>query len=149
MRTGRTTHPFLAGLTPRLMTALNEVATQVYYPDGYRIFDEDGAADHFWLIEHGTVAVDLHVPGRGGEVLETIGGGGVLGWSWLYPPYRWRFGATALDQVAAIEYDAATVRRRCAADPEFGHAILSRFVPVLAERLHTTRLRLLDLWGSP
>jgi hypothetical protein len=49
----------------------------------------------------------------------------------------------------AIEFDAPSVRRRCDADPAFGYAVLRTFTPVITERLQTTRLRLLDLYGTP
>ncbi|WP_433732447.1 hypothetical protein ACQP2Y_23335 [Actinoplanes sp. CA-051413] len=35
------------------------------------------------------VALDFHVPGRGDIVIERVGAGGVVGWSWLLPPYPW------------------------------------------------------------
>ncbi|MFI1991509.1 cyclic nucleotide-binding domain-containing protein [Actinoplanes sp. NPDC020271] len=142
-------HPFLTGLTPRLLTELFGCDAAVRYPPGHRIFSEGGAADHFWTIETGDVNLSLAVPGRGEQVLETIGPGEVLGWSWLYPPFRWRFGATTRTEVVATEFDAALVRARCAADPELGYEVLRRFVPVLGHRLTATRLRLLDLWGRP
>ncbi|GAA4607391.1 CRP-like cAMP-binding protein [Actinoplanes octamycinicus] len=139
--------PFLSGLSPRLLSDLIECGTEVRYPDGYRIFAEGAAADRFWLIRTGTVALDVTVPGNGEQILETIGAGDLLGWSWLLPPYRWRFGAVARTPVTATEFDAAAVRRRCAADADFGYAVLQRFVPVLGDRLTAARLRLLDLWS--
>ncbi|WIM92934.1 cyclic nucleotide-binding domain-containing protein [Actinoplanes oblitus] len=139
--------PFLDGLNSRVLGDLIDCGVGVRYPGGYRIFAEGAPADRFWLVQEGTVALGVHVPERGDQVLETLGAGDVLGWSWLYPPYRWRFGATTRSPVIATEFDAAAVRRRCAADTDFGYAILQRFVPVIGDRLVTTRLRLLDLWS--
>ena len=103
----------------------------------------------FWLIEHGSIALDMRVPGRGDQIVETLGPGTVLGWSWLHPPYRWHFGAVARLATTAIAFDAASVRRRCDADPAFGYAMLRAFTPVITERLQATRLRLLDLYAAP
>lgn len=141
--------PFLAGLAPRLIRELCAFARPVAYPAGERIFAEGGVADRFWLIEDGSVALDLRLPGRGDQVIETLTGGTVLGWSWLYPPYRWNFGAVARSAVNAVVCDAVAVRRHCETDPEFGYAILRLFTPVITERLHATRLRLLDLYATP
>jgi CRP/FNR family cyclic AMP-dependent transcriptional regulator len=149
MSTGPTMHPFLAGLRPGLLGQLIGSGTAVSYPAGHRIFTEGGPANAFWLIERGTVTLDLNIPGRGTQVIETISDGSVLGWSWLYPPYRWQFGAVTSSPVTALEFDAASVRARCDEDTAFGSAILHGFIPVLADRLHTTRLRLLDLWSRP
>ena len=90
---------------------------------GERLFDEGGRADRFWLIEDGSIALDLRVPGRGDQIIETLAAGTVLGWSWLHPPYRWHFGAVARLATTAIEFDAPSVRRRCDADPAFGYAL--------------------------
>jgi hypothetical protein len=35
------------------------------------------------------------------------------------------------------------------ADPALGHALSRRFIGVVVDRLQATRIRLLDLYGSP
>ena len=35
----------------------------------------------------------------------------VLGWSWLFPPYRWHLDARALAPVRALGFDGACLRR--------------------------------------
>jgi CRP/FNR family transcriptional regulator, cyclic AMP receptor protein len=35
------------------------------------------------------------------------------------------------------------------ADARVGYQLLSRFVPVIVDRLQATRLRLLDVYGTP
>jgi len=142
-------HPFFAALTDEQRAALAGDAAAVMFTAGERLFDEGGSADRFWLIEDGRVALDMRVPGRGDQIVETLASGAVLGWSWLHPPYRWHFGAVARLVTAAIEFDARSVRRRCDADPAFGYAALRLFTPVITERLQATRLRLLDLYASP
>ncbi len=77
------------------------------------------------------------------SVIGTVGLGGILGWSWLLPPYRWAFGAVCVTEVRAIEFDAAAVRDRCAADPDLGYELTRRLLPVLAGRLRDTRARLI------
>jgi CRP/FNR family cyclic AMP-dependent transcriptional regulator len=121
----------------------------VSYRAGERIFAEGGSAYRFWLIETGSVALDLCVPGRGDQVIETLAAGSVLGWSWLHEPYRWQFGAVAREPVSATVFDAVSVRKRCDADPAFGYAMLRLFTPVITARLHATRVRLLDLYATP
>lgn len=141
--------PFFAELTPGQLRRLCEAGRPVSYQPGERVFAEGGLADRFWLIEAGSAALDLRVPGRGDQIIETLAAGSVLGWSWLYPPYLWQFGAVARQQLDTIAFEGAAVRDRCDADPVFGYAILRLFTPVIAERLHATRLRLLDLYATP
>ncbi|MEV4702995.1 Crp/Fnr family transcriptional regulator [Actinoplanes sp. NPDC049316] len=142
-------HPFFAALVPHHLGALRETCTPVSYPQGARLFTEGGPADHFWLLEHGDVALDLQVPGHGALVLETLPAGTLLGWSWLCPPYRWHFGAVARTAVTTLRFDAGLVLRRCEADPSFGYAMMRLVTPVIIDRLQATRLRLLDLYGPP
>jgi CRP-like cAMP-binding protein len=142
-------HAFFLPLTDGQRAALAEDGAAVTFAAGDRVFTEGGIADRFWLIEDGGVALDMRVPGRGDQVLETLTSGTVLGWSWLYSPYRWHFGAVARAPTSAIAFDAASVRHRCETDPAFGYAVLVSFTPVIIERLQATRMRLLDLYATP
>jgi CRP-like cAMP-binding protein len=124
-------------------------ARDVRFPARHRLFEDGGNATRFWLIQCGHVALDLHIPGEGPVVIETIGMGELLGWSWLFPPYRWAFGAVAVTEVEAFEFDAPAVRDLCAADPELGYEFSQRITRILAKRLQATRIRLLARSGYP
>lgn len=141
-------HPFLAGMEEELLRRLVPWASPSMFFAGARIFSEGGKATRFWLIREGRVALDTYVPGRGEVVVETIGHGSVLGWSWLFPPYRWHLGATAVVPTVTLELDAAGVAGLCADDPLLGNELYRRFMAVVIDRLQATRLRLLDLYGN-
>ncbi len=141
-------HPFLAGFGTGHLVTLAAVARPVDLPAGRRLFSEGGAAERFWLIQSGSIALDIEVPGRGAVLVETLGAGQVLGWSWLEPPYRWHFGAVTRAATRAVEFDAPAVRDLCEADPVFGYRLVRRFIPVLVDRLQASRIRLLDLYAS-
>ena len=81
-------------------------------------------------------------------MIETIEAGEVIGWSWLFPPYRWHFDARALTQVRATAFDGACLRGKCEEDSGLGYDLMSRFAQILIERLQWTRLRLLDVYGD-
>jgi CRP-like cAMP-binding protein len=123
-------------------------ARNVHFDAGETIFRQGDAADNFFVVRHGTVAVGNFVPPRGDLVIETLEAGDLLGWSWLFPPYRTHFDARALSVVRATQFDGACLRDKCAADPAFGYDLMSRFAQVLIERLQWTRLRLLDIYGD-
>jgi CRP-like cAMP-binding protein len=142
-------HPFLDGLASQHAAALERAARSVRFRAGTRIFDEGGPADRFWLLEDGHVQLEARVPGRGTVIIESLPPASVLGWSWLFPPYAWHFGATAVANSSAIEFDAEQVRRACDADATLGYELLRRFVEVVVDRLQSTRVRLLDLYGQP
>lgn len=141
---------FLGALPPAHRDRLLALAHEVSFPAGLRLFEEGGPADRFWIIRSGTVALDVHEPGRGAMVVETLGEGELLGWSWLFAPYQWHLGAQTRAQVTAYEFDAREVRAEIDADPAFGLAV-TRCVAAVAigRRLRAARTRLLDLYGPP
>ena len=140
-------HPFLRGMSHDQLSVLAESARDVSFPARFRLFEDGGNATRFWLIQRGHVSLDLHVPGEGPVVIETVGMGELLGWSWLFPPYKWAFGAVAATEVEAFEFDALTVRERCAADPGLGYELSQRISRVLAQRLQAVRIRLIARSG--
>jgi CRP-like cAMP-binding protein len=137
--------PFLGGLTDRQLDRLSLCSMRSMFHAGNRVFREGDRADRFWLIRNGSVALDTNLPGRGDVVVETLGADAVLGWSWLFPPYRWHFGAVAIDTTLTIELDGPGVRELCSKDPDLGYELTLRFMRVVVQRLQATRLRLLDL----
>ncbi len=142
-------HQFTRGMPADYVAALSGAAKHIKVPARYRLFDEGGTADRFWLIQAGQVALDMSVPGRGLVVIETLGMGDVIGWSWLYPPYQWRLGAVALRPTQAFEVDGPAVRQMCAADAGFGYELTRRFLAVVVHRLQATRTRLIDISAQP
>ncbi|WP_308119082.1 cyclic nucleotide-binding domain-containing protein [Streptomyces sp. JJ38] len=138
-----------AELTPEHRERLLALARDVTLPGAARIFEEGEDADRFWLLRGGVVALDVQLPGPGRVVVETIGAGGLLGWSWLFHPRRWHLGAEALETVRAWEFDADAVRALCAADPALGLPLVTAVAATIGERLRATRTRLLDLYGPP
>ncbi|WNI19448.1 cyclic nucleotide-binding domain-containing protein [Actinacidiphila sp. ITFR-21] len=144
----------LMTMTARLDTLSDEhrerlmaLAHEVRYAAGARLFEERERADRFWLIREGDVALELRVPGRPAAVIENLGQGSLLGWSWLFPPRRWHMSAKALTGVRAWEFDAAEVRRLCEEDPRFGYVFVLACAEVIGHRLEDARTRLLDLYG--
>jgi CRP/FNR family cyclic AMP-dependent transcriptional regulator len=140
--------PLFAGLSDEILELLAGCASNVRYADGEVLFREGDEANRFYVVRHGMVALENFVPPRGSVTIETIDPGEVIGWSWLFPPYRWHFDAKALGLVRATVFDAACLRGKCEQDPAFGYDLMSRFAQVLIERLQWTRLRLLDVYGN-
>jgi CRP/FNR family transcriptional regulator, cyclic AMP receptor protein len=140
--------PFFRGMGEDEIALIAGCGRNVHFDAGETIFRQGDAADTFFVLRHGTVAVGNFVPPRGELVIETLEAGDLLGWSWLFPPYRSHFDARALSAVRATQFDGACLRDKCAADPAFGYDLMSRFAQVLIERLQWTRLRLLDIYGD-
>ena len=115
---------------------------------GRRFLAREGeTADRFYVVRQGKVALELHTP-TGPLLIETLGAGELVGWSWLFPPYRWTFDVEAIDQTRVTTIESACLRAKCESDPAFGYRLMQRFAQVIVDRLQATRFRLLDLYGN-
>jgi len=139
--------PAFAGLAPAQLELIAGCATNVRAAAGEQLFREGQQADVFYAIRHGSVALELHVPARDPVTIDTLHDGDLLGWSWLFPPYRWEFDGRAREDTALISFDGACLRGKCDADHELGYELMSGFAQVIIARLQATRLRLLDVYG--
>ena len=141
--------PVFEGLDADQAAQLAGCAQTVGWEQAEMLFREGDAADAFYIVRHGRVALELFAPSRGALTVETIEAGEVVGWSWLFPPYRWHFDGRAVTAVRAIAVDGACLRGKCEDDPALGYTLMQRFSQVMLERLQATRLRLADRYGNP
>jgi CRP/FNR family cyclic AMP-dependent transcriptional regulator len=135
-------HPFLSAIPAESLRRLGVHAHSQTFAKGHEIFREGQLAGEFFLIRQGSVRLDAEVSDRGRIEVETLGADTAMGWSWLFPPYRWHLSATALERTTAIVFDADVLRGLMAADPVLGYELMRRFTAVLCDRLQATRRRL-------
>jgi CRP/FNR family transcriptional regulator, cyclic AMP receptor protein len=140
--------PVFAGLSDDTLKLVAGCGSNVAFDQGELLFRQGDAADTFYVLRHGAVALETFVPARGAITIETIEAGDVVGWSWLFAPYRWQFDARAVRPVRATGFDGLCLRGKCEADPRLGYDLMSRFAHVIIDRLQWTRLRLLDVYGD-
>ena len=140
--------PFFHGLDGAYLDLIAGCGTNIHFDAGVMIFREGEPANTFYVVRKGKVALEIHVPERGALVIETLGSGDVLGWSWLFPPYRWQFDARAMESTSAVALDGACLRDKCDDDTRLGYGLMQRFARVSQERLQATRLQLLDVYGN-
>jgi len=140
-------HPFLQGLEPQYLGLIVGCASNVRFNSGQFLFREGEEANQFYMVREGKVALQISTA-RQPIIIQTVDKGDVLGWSWLVPPYRWRFDARALELTRAIALDGRCLRRKSEEDHNFGYELLRRFSTIIVERLEATRLQLLDVYGT-
>ena len=142
------THPLFNDLAPEHLELIAGCARNIRFQPGTFLFREGEEANTFYLLRHGKVALQVFVPERGALTIETIEAGEVLGWSWLFPPYRWKFDAEAIELTRAIAFDGQCLRAKCEADHDLGYQLMQRFAQVMMQRLQATRIQLLDIYGT-
>ncbi len=143
-----TRHPFLAGLEQKDYDLLVGCATNVRFNVDAMVCREGEEATQFFIIRSGKVAIEMNIPGKGPMLIQTLSEGDILGWSWLFPPYKWRFDARALELTRAVALDGKCLRTKCEADHDLGYKLLRRFSDILEQRLQAMRLQLLDLYAN-
>jgi CRP-like cAMP-binding protein len=138
--------PFLKGLSaPQLELLANESMLAEFKTDDL-IFQEGSPANRFYIILNGEVALESPCPKcddeRGTVLIETVGAGNVLGWSWLFSPYYAHFNARAVSPVKAIFFYGTRLREQCETDHELGYQLMKRAAEIFMERLQATRIKL-------
>jgi len=141
-------HPFFKGLRPEHLDTVVGCAANVKFEPGDFVFREGQRTDHFFVIREGKIAIQVFVPNRGAVTIESIEGGEVLGWSWLFPPYKAHFDARVLTHVRALSLDGTCLRGKCEKDSALGYELMRRFNGLIVARLEATRMQLLDLYGD-
>ena len=139
---------FVDGLEDDIVTLIAGCAKNVSFkPDDY-ILREGEPCEQFYLIRHGTVALEMFSPGRGAFTFLTVKPGEILGASWLVPPYRWSYDARALEVTRAIAFECHCLRDKCEADHHVGYEMMKRFIPTLINRMQIARLQSADVYGD-
>lgn len=139
-------HRFARGLSDRHLELLTGCASNIRFEASQLVFREGEEANRFYLIRDGKVAVELFASERGPINILTLGEGEVLGWSWLVPPYRWRFDAHAIERTRAIALDGKCLREKSERDHDLGYELLKRITHTMEERLQATRLQLMNVY---
>lgn len=142
-------HPFLRGLSESHLLAIGETAMQKEFEKGELIFREGDPANRFYLILEGKVALESR---RGNDepiLIQEIGAGDVLGWSWLFPPHVWQFDAraSATERTKAIFFYGTRLREQCEVNPALGYELMKRITRTVIERLQATRNQLIEKTG--
>jgi CRP/FNR family cyclic AMP-dependent transcriptional regulator len=141
-------HPFFEDLERKYLQIIAGCASNVVFQEGEQIFKEGDDADYFYVIRHGKVALEVFVRRKGPVNFLSVEDGDVIGWSWMFPPYKWHFDARAMELTRAAAFDARCLRGKFDDDPRLGFELMKRFASVMLDRLNISRLQLLDIYGK-
>jgi len=136
-----------AGLPDGVLDQLAGCGTLHVFPAGESMFHTGQPAGTFQVVRRGRVSLEIAAPGREPIVVATRGEGEAVGWSWLFPPYRWHFDAIALEPTGVINLDGECLRGKAVTDHELGYHLMSRFADLAIKDLELTQLQLLDVYG--
>jgi CRP-like cAMP-binding protein len=135
------------GMRPEHLDLIAGCGKIAAFEAGEQLFSEGDPADDFYLLRHGRVALELFMPGRGALTVSTHDPGEVVGWSWLFSPYRWHLDGRAIERGSAVVFDGECLRGKAESDHDLGYELMKRFAAQMVERLQATRVQLLDVYG--
>lgn len=140
--------PLFAGLTEDELARLATMASYVSAPAGTALFQEgDPKGDLFVLLE-GRVTLCMRVDGRADTCFLSLRAGELVGWSALLG--RPRVATVRVVQPSKLlRLAASDLLELCESDHRIGYALMRQAFEAMADRLHTTRLQLLDIFGKP
>lgn len=136
-------HPFFAGMKQPQLALLTDCAMASRFKPGEVILSEGEIANRFYLIESGKIVLESGANFGEPVVVETIGAGDLVGWSWMYPPYAWHFTARAIEPTKAIFFYGTILREYCERDHSLGYELLKRMAPIMLRRMQAARKKML------
>ena len=145
MRTRVALHPFLAGMNRSQVALLTDCAMAVHFEKGQIIFREGEMANRFYLIETGKVVLESSERFGNPVIIDMIGPGDLLGWSWMFPPYTWRLTARAVEPTSAIFFYGTILREYCERDCSLGYELFKRMAPVMIKRMQAARRKMVAI----
>jgi CRP/FNR family transcriptional regulator, cyclic AMP receptor protein len=140
-------HPFLEGVKPAVLERLAPLGREVRFKKDEIIFREGDDVPEFSLLISGLIALEVESQGKTVR-LQTLGPGEELGWSSLLQSRRKYFQARCLEPVHAVSFDGYRLATDGERDCELGFTVMNRAFRLLARRLHSTRLQLLDSFAA-
>jgi CRP-like cAMP-binding protein len=145
METRVSLHPFFAGMKKSQLALLIDCAIAVHFKKGEVVFREGEIANRFYVLETGGVVLESSQEYGEPVIVDEIGAGDLLGWSWMFPPYSWQFTARAVQETNAIFFYGTVLREYCERDPALGFELMKRMSVVMNRRLQAARNKMLSL----
>lgn len=140
-------HPFFSDFPAAVIELMASCGRNRHYQAGSFLAREGDAADHFFVVRSGQIALEVHGPALEPYVVQTLHDGDIAGWSWIFEPHIWQFDLRAQENTSVIALDGSCLREKCERDHHVGYLLMKRFARVLTENLRATRLQLLQVYG--
>lgn len=142
--------PWFLELSSTQLERLASISDLCQVKAGFELFREGEQDDRLYVVLEGQVAIEMIVPTQRKVRIFTAEPLDIIGWSGMTPVVRQRTAsARTLLPTRLISFGAEDLRRLCDEDPSLGYIIMRRLANVVASRLLTTRLQLMDMVAHP
>ena len=142
--------PWFERLEPEHFNKLAEIASIRNVEAGEQLFREGEKEDNLYIVIEGRIGLDIFIPHRGRIRIATVEPMEVFGWSSVTPNVRQRTASAfvVLDGRLVV-FNSEKLRQLCDDDHDLGYVVMRRLANVIASRLLTTRLQLVDMFADP
>ncbi len=139
------TIPWFLELSESQLEGLASIASVQHLLEGEILFHEGDPEGNMYILLDGEIGLDIQIPGRDKIHIFTAEPLDIVGWSSLTPMVRQRTAtAVALADCNYLELDSETLMQMCEEDEKLGFVIMKRISNVVASRLLTTRIQLME-----
>ncbi len=139
--------PWLMDLSQDQLKKLEKISGFRFLEEGETLFNEGGKDNLLYIVSEGLLGIEIYVPGHGQVRLYNAEPLDVIGWDSMTPVARHRITTiTAQKKSNLIFFDGSALNELCEEDKELGYVIMRRLSNVIATRMLTMRLKLIDLF---
>lgn len=139
------TIPWFLELSESQIEKLARIVAIHHIAKGETLFQEGDAEGNLYILLDGEMSINVKIPGREKLCIFTAEPLDIIGWSSLTPMVRQRTAtALVLQDSNYLEFDRDSLMQICEEDPKLGYVIMKRISNVVASRLLTTRIQLMD-----
>lgn len=138
--------PWFLSLDEAQLDRLAEIAILHEMEPGEELFKEGDRHDFLYILLEGQIVLEMEVPTHGQAEFYTAEALDIIGWSSLTPIVRQRTaGARATQHSLLLGFQSKLLEQLCEEDHDLGYIIMRRLANVVANRLLTTRVFLMDM----
>lgn len=138
--------PWFVELTQAQFECLASIMMPHEVETGEYLFHEGDREDELFILLEGQMELEVEVPTRGLVQIFTAEELDVIGWSSMTPIVRQRTAsARATRPCLLIGFNAKLLQQLCDEDHSLGYVIMRRLANVVANRVLTTRICLLEM----
>ena len=132
----------LEGLTPEETDAIAQRCEITSVKKGEKVFEADQYAHSLFLVRSGKIELRFNVVYLSGLVripLETIGAGGVCGWSAMIPRHSYTLNAFATEDSELLQIRQSDLQDLCEANTRLGYIVMKNIARIICERYELFR----------
>jgi|ERR1043165_2930883 CRP-like cAMP-binding protein len=135
---------FFEGMHEQELSELASIAQLEQHPKETVIFKEGGPSNKFFVVIEGSVGLEITIEGRAKRI-HSVGACELLGWSPILGSKSMKATARTLATTTLISFDTLQCQALTERAPHLAAALLRRVGRAMDDRLHATRLQMLQL----